>query len=110
MTIRPSLLKAFVLIGVVLLVSSAAVAQEGKGALFAVLSGGYEVDGETGEANVGDGNGHGSATMLLVGQDTVCYGVTVDRIDGPVAMHVHEGAAGSNGGVVIGLTPPDTGS
>lgn len=110
MSIRRLFLNVFVFIGVIFLGSSVAVAQEGKGALFAVLSGGNEVDGATGEANVGDGNGHGSATLIIVGQDTICYGVTVNRIDDPVAMHIHEAAAGSNGGVVIGLTPPDTGS
>ena len=110
MNLHRIIMNVVVFIGAIAIICSTAFAQEGRAALFAVLSGGNELDGESGEADVGDGNGHGSATVIIVGSGTLCYGVTVNRIENPVAMHIHEGAAGKNGGVVVSMTPPATGN
>jgi hypothetical protein len=88
---------------------SAALAAEAQPPLFAVLSGGNEVSA-TGVANVGDANGYGSVAINVINRTTVCYAVVVDDIDTPIAMHIHEASAGSNGGVSIGLTPPASGN
>ncbi len=110
MNLRRFLIDVVVFTGAIVITCSTAFAQEARGALFAVLSGGNGVDTETGEAGAGDRNGHGSATVIIVGRDTLCYGVTVNRIDPPTAMHIHQAAAGINGPVVVSLTPPATGS
>jgi hypothetical protein len=91
------------------MIGSTALAAEPQPPLLAVLSGGTEV-GPGGAANAGDANGYGSATINVISATTLCYAVVVDRIDAPIAMHVHEASAGSNGGIAIGLTPPATGS
>jgi hypothetical protein len=76
---------------------------------FAVLSGGYEV-GPDGQAAAGDRDGYGTASFTFVGADRFCYAVIVNAIDRPAAMHIHRGAPGRNGPIVIGLTPPTTGT
>ena len=110
MNLRRFLIDVVVFTGVIVITCSTAFAREPRGALFAVLSGGYGVDAATGEAGAGDPNGHGSATVIIVGSDTLCYGVTVNLIDPSTAMHIHQAAAGINGPVVVPLTPPATGN
>jgi hypothetical protein len=75
--------------------------------LFAVLLGGNEVS-DTGEANAGDQDGRGSATVII-SDATVCFGIVVDGIDRPIAAHIHRAAAGVNGDIVVVLTPPSAG-
>lgn len=96
-------------VGVMGITCGPLVAQEGRAPLFAVLSGGNSVS-DDGDADFGDRDGHGSATVIVLGADSLCYAVLVDRIDTPTAMHIHEALAGSNGPVVIGLTAPDGGN
>jgi hypothetical protein len=74
---------------------------------FAVLLGGNEVSSE-GQANAGDANGVGSATVLIDGT-TVCFGITVNGLDQPIAAHIHRGVAGVNGPIVVSLTQPASG-
>jgi hypothetical protein len=76
--------------------------------LFAVLSGGNEVS-DQGEANAGDRNGYGSATVILDGTDALCFAITVNNIDTPTVAHIHEEKAGVNGDIVVGLTIPASG-
>src|SRR5512132_2587314 len=98
------LLTAFAaLIGVFVFGHSPAFAQ-----LSTVLLGGNEVS-STGVANAGDPDGSGSATVLIR-DTTLCYGILVTGIDTPTLAHIHEGAAGVNGPVVVDLTPPQTGN
>lgn len=91
-----------------LLVNSSAFAQGVSH--FAVLDGGNEVDGITGEAGVGDPDGFGSATVILRGSGTVCFGLLVNGVDTPTAAHIHDGVAGVNGPIVVTLTPPTAGN
>src|SRR5262245_48534442 len=74
---------------------------------FAVLLGGNEVASD-GQANAGDANGVGSATVLIDGT-TLCFGITVNGIDQPILAHIHREVAGVNGPIVVPLTPPANG-
>jgi hypothetical protein len=104
-----SLIVAVALIG--LFVASQALAQglsPSRPPFFAVLLGGHEVSPE-GQANAGDSNGVGSATILIDGT-TLCFGLTVNNLDQPTAAHIHRGVAGVNGPIVVPLTPPERGN
>jgi hypothetical protein len=79
-----------------------------SGVLFAVLTGGEEV-GENGEANAGDPDGVGSASVVAVGNNRICFSIIVDGIAAPAAAHIHRGGAGVAGPVAVALTQP-TGS
>jgi CHRD domain len=63
--------------------------------LFAVLLGGNEVS-PTGEADAGDKDGRGSATVIIDGPK-LCFGIVVEDIDTPILAHIHRGVAGVNG-------------
>jgi CHRD domain len=114
MKVRNSLLAAIGVAGAVMLNNSAAFAEDDtlEGAtvlpLFSVLLGGNEVSPE-GEANAGDPDGHGSATVLIRGT-TLCFGITVDSIDKPTLAHIHQAPAGVNGPIVVDLIPPANGN
>jgi hypothetical protein len=63
----------------------------------------------TGAAEVpaGDPDGSGTASINLdVTKGEVCYDVTVQNLDRPVGMHIHEGEAGKNGPIVVQMTTP----
>jgi hypothetical protein len=76
--------------------------------LFAVLLGGNEVS-DTGDANVGDPDGSGTATLLIRGT-TLCSAILVMGIDIPTEAHIHQGVAGVNGPIVIPFADaPETG-
>jgi CHRD domain-containing protein len=55
-----------------------------------------------------DGSGF-AAFQLNVATGEVCYLLTVSGIDTPVAAHIHRGAAGTNGPVVVPLAAPTGG-
>ena len=75
-----------------------------------------DLDGraEIGSSNrlAGDPNGRGEAYVFGVDGDptTLCYVLTVDKIGTAVAAHIHEGAAGTNGPVVVNLAAPADGN
>ena len=64
----------------------------------------------TGTAEVpgpGDPDGTGTATVNLdVTGGELCYEVTLQNIDTPTAMHIHDAEAGEAGEVVVTLTTP----
>lgn len=75
----------------------------------ALLDGGNEV-GQDGKAAAGEEDGRGAASLSLDPEaGTLCFGIVVNNLDGPVAAHIHQGAAGYNGPVVITLKAPDSG-
>lgn len=49
-----------------------------------------------------DPDGTGTATIWIVGT-TVHYQITVANIDPPTMQHIHQGAAGVNGPIVVNL-------
>lgn len=70
--------------------------------LSASLTGAAEVPGP------GDPDGTGTASVNLeVTKRDVCFEVTVQKIDKPVGMHIHEGEATESGGIVVALTTPE---
>lgn len=82
------------------------------------LEGRAEVPSDAGNnAMVGDPNGMGSAYVFGVDGDptTLCYVLEVSELqlvpvgDG-MAAHIHEGAAGENGPVVVNLAGPEDGN
>jgi hypothetical protein len=108
MKTRTCLMVGVTLMGII--VASHALAQSrdpGSSPLFAVLLGGNEVS-DDGQANVGDPDGVGSATVLFDGT-TLCFGLTVNNLDAPTAAHIHQARAGVNGPIVVPLTAPADG-
>ncbi len=81
--------------------TSVAKGAEGATRLSATLTGASEVPAS------GDPDGTGTATVNLdVSAGRVCYEVTVEKIDRPVGMHIHEGGTGKSGPIVVPLTTP----
>lgn len=75
--------------------------EQGGRPLTATLTGAAEVPGP------GDPDGAGTATITLnQGQNEVCFELTVSNIATATAAHLHIGAAGKAGGVVLTLAPP----
>ncbi|HET6951362.1 MAG TPA: CHRD domain-containing protein [Acidimicrobiales bacterium] len=64
------------------------------------LSGSQEVPGP------GDPDGFGRFGYFAKG-DQLCYFLTAHKIDPAAAAHIHAGAAGVAGGIVVGLEVPD---
>src|SRR5919112_6735571 len=87
------------------------VADHGGRTFSTALTGEEEVDPQTGDVGVGDLDGSGTAIITVnPGQEEVCFELSVAGIDAPTGAHIHEGAAGTNGPVVVGLEPlPPTG-
>jgi hypothetical protein len=76
---------------------------------FAILNGGNEVS-DSGQANAGDPNGYGSASVVFVGPNRFCYSIIVNNIGDPTAAHIHRGRAGVNGQIVVTLNAPNVGN
>lgn len=98
-----ALLSAAAGAGVVL--APVAGAEDGGRPLFAALSGTAEVPGP------GDADGTGTAALRVnIGQGTVCYDLAVNGIAPATMAHIHEGSSTQAGPVVLGLTPPTSGT
>lgn len=57
----------------------------------------------------GDSAATGTATVTL-GEGQVCYAISVSGLDSPTAAHIHKGASGKAGPVVVPLETPENGS
>jgi hypothetical protein len=80
--------------------------------LNADLDGRTEVATDAGSKRVvGDPDGTGDAYVFGIDGDpnTLCYVLTVDGIGTATAAHIHRGAAGTNGPVVVNLAAPGDG-
>jgi hypothetical protein len=63
------------------------------------------------EVPKGDLDGAGAASVVFVSPTKLCYTLNVMGIDKPVAAHIHKGAAGVAGDVVVAFTKlPATGN
>jgi hypothetical protein len=81
--------------------TTAASALENATRLKATLTGNAEVPGP------GDPDGTGTASVNIdVSKRELCYEVSVQRIDRPTGMHIHEGESAAAGEVVVPLTTP----
>lgn len=69
-------------------------------------------NGTGGGQATGDPNGGGTALVTLYpDRNQLCYSVAVAGLAGTLDMaHIHQGAAGATGPVVVPLTPPTQGS
>ena len=82
--------------------------------LEASLDGRSEVAMDGKRGMVGDPNGSGEAYVFGIDNDpartTLCYVLTVDGIAPAAFAHIHEGAKGENGPVVVNLAAPADGN
>lgn len=63
-----------------------------------------ELAGGDAEVPPGDPDGSGTASIVIdPDAGTVCYEITTHNIQAATASHIHAGAAGVAGGVVVGL-------
>lgn len=63
----------------------------------------------TGEAE-GDPEGSGNAAVTINSEDgEICYEIEVSGIEDPTMAHIHEGAEGESGGVVVDFNTPENG-
>jgi len=76
------------------------------------LRGRNEVSADGSRRNVGDSNGRGEAYVFGIDGDpnTLCYVLTVEKIEPATMAHIHKGAAGTNGPVVVNLAAPADGN
>jgi hypothetical protein len=83
-------------------------ADHGGRSFSTVLTGEAEVN-EEGVPNQGDPEGSGTAIITVnPGQEEVCWEITATGITLPATgAHIHEGAVGEVGDVVVPLTPPE---
>ena len=91
---------ASVLLGLAALASPAQAQNEEAGRrLHASLDGTTEVPGP------GNLSAFGTAILSVnLGQERVCFDVQLAELDDPTGVHIHEGAAGEAGDVVVSLT------
>jgi hypothetical protein len=68
-----------------------------------------ELSGEEEVPGPGDPDGSGSATVIVIPPDTICYTLTAEGIEPATAAHIHQGGPGEAGPVVQGLEPPTSG-
>jgi hypothetical protein len=86
---------------VALTAAPAAQASVGKPTVLStVMTGAAEVPGP------GDPDGRGVFVAVVKG-DKLCYVIAANRIEPPVAAHIHVGAPTVAGPIVVGLTPPN---
>lgn len=65
----------------------------------------FELNGQN-EVPVADPDGKAVMAYVAFGSH-FCYAWAARNIDPPLAAHIHAGAAGVNGGIVVGLKVPD---
>lgn len=100
-----------VLLGTLLSPLGGALAGHTNTILTADLDGRQEVAADGSSRIAGDPNGSGEAYVFGIDGDatTLCYVLTVDKIEPAMMAHIHKGAAGSNGPVVVNLAAPGDG-
>lgn len=86
--------------------TSADLGMDGETVLTAAMTGAAEAPGP------GDPDGSGSATIRIdpLAAGRVCYDLSVSGIAPATAAHIHRGALGVPGPVVVTLTAPSAGS
>jgi CHRD domain len=76
-----------------------------KNYLSAVMDGKWELGAKS--------TGRGSASIHVIDESTICYGMTVKGLadgDAPTAAHIHKGKINQNGPIVIELKAPEEGN
>jgi hypothetical protein len=67
-----------------------------------------ELTGEEEVPGPGDPDGSGSATIIVIPPDRICYVLTAENIAPATAAHIHSGERGEAGPVVVPLDNPPT--
>jgi len=99
------MIRTILFVAIAVLVTTGTAAAHGGRPLDTSLTGAAEVPGP------GDPDGSGTAHLTLnLGQGEVCFELTAANIAPATAAHIHVGAVGVAGPVVVGLTPPTSGS
>jgi CHRD domain len=104
---------AGIAVGVLISPLGGALAGHTNTVLKANLDGRQEVATDaTNRGIVGDPNGRGKAFVFGIDGDpnTLCYVLTVKKIATAAAAHIHEGAVGVNGPIVVNLAAPADGN
>jgi hypothetical protein len=73
--------------------------------LFAVLNGGNECN-PTGTCRVGDLDAFGAAAVIFPTGNKVCFAIVANDLTGATVAHIHRGAAGVKGDIVVTLKAP----
>jgi hypothetical protein len=101
-------------LAVQIFVAGAGLASVGALAAEGAATGGTELTAAlTGVAEVPPGDSDASGTFTATfnaAHDQLCYELTVMKMETPTAAHIHQGAAGQNGGPVVPLAAPANGS
>ena len=94
------------------LMATAALAQppdQGGRKFTTTLSGAQEVNATHPTGGAGDPDGTGTASITVnVGQQRVCWDITVNNIAAPTRGHIHNAPALINGWIVVGFFEPTT--
>jgi CHRD domain-containing protein len=102
---RLAIIALMLLVAAVAVAGTAGAIEAGGRSLSATLTGAAEVPGP------GDPEGAGTATLTVnPGLGQICYELTVSGIAPATAAHIHLGAVGVAGPVVVPLAPPTGGS
>ena len=95
-------MRKFILAGAILLAACASGPQNQRATLYVSMTGIQEVPGP------GDPDGSGTVEINVVpAQGQVCWNLYARQIDPATAAHIHRGAEGVAGPVVLMLTTPD---
>jgi len=85
------------------LIAGTSIAAEGGRKFSTTLTGAAEIPGP------GDTDARGTASVTVnSGQKKVCYKISVSNIDTATMAHIHHGAVGVAGPVVVPLTAPNS--
>ena len=102
---RLAIITLMLLVAAVAVAGTAGAAQAQGRSLSTTLTGAAEVPGP------GDPDGSGTATLTVnPGLGQICYELTVSGIAPATAAHIHVGAVGVAGPVVVPLEPPTDGA
>jgi CHRD domain len=102
---RLAIITLMLLVGAVAVAGTAGAVQAQGRTLSTTLTGAAEVPGP------GDPDGSGTATLTVnPGLGQICYELTVSGIAPATAAHIHVGAVGVAGPVVVPLDPPTDGT
>jgi CHRD domain-containing protein len=102
---RLAIIALMLLVAAVAVAGTAGAIEAGGRSLSATLTGAAEVPGP------GDPDGAGTAALTVnPGLGQICYELTVSGIAPATAAHIHLGAVGVAGPVVVPLAPPTGGS
>jgi CHRD domain-containing protein len=69
-----------------------------------------DLSGEEEAPGPGDPDGSGSATIIVIPPDTICYVLTAENIAPATDAHIHQAPPGEPGPIVQGLEPPTFGA